>query len=288
MTVQAYAAPEQPAYGPAYPVTPQPQLPLGPQFATHQRLTVLLHARAKQGKSTLSATVPWPALVLDGEGSWRFIPVRKIYWDPMTQPVPVYDGTWDACIVHVQDWQTFEMAFNYLWMWTTPFVSIVVDSITEIQRRCKANLKGTEAMKIQDWGVLLSRMDAKIRGLRDLCLVPSMPTRCVIFVAETRYHYQTGRWVPSMQGQIENALPYWVDICGHMYPDWDLDANMQPTREVRRVWIGPHQQYETGERVQGRLGTTCVNFYRPPDGQVGRDIQNWMIHIFGIQGGTGQ
>jgi hypothetical protein len=279
VTVQTYApAPVQPA---------QQWLPAGPQFSIWERLTVLIHARSKRGKSTLSATVPWPALVIDAEGSWRFIPVRKIYWNPMTQPVPVYDGTWDACIVHVQDWQTFEMAFNYLWMFLTPFVSVVVDSITEMQRRCKANLKGTEAMKIQDWGVLLSRMDAKIRGLRDLCLIESVPMRCVVFIAESRFNNQIGKWVPSMQGQIENALPYWVDICGYMYEDWMPDANNQATQEVRRIWIGPHPQYESGERVQGRLGYV-LNFYRPPDGQVGRDIQDWMCHIFGVQGGTRQ
>jgi hypothetical protein len=258
------------------------------QFTTHQRLSILIHAMAKKGKSTLSATVPWPALVFDAEGSWRFIPVRKVYWDPTSgQPLPTYDGTWDACVVHVRDWQTFNMTWNYLRQWATPFVSIVVDSITELQRRCKENLKGTEVMKIQDWGVLLAQMDRAIRGIRDLCLIPSIAVRCVVFVAETRFDRDTSRWVPAMQGQIERALPYWVDVCGYMYPDFDLDANNQPTRELRRIWISQHPQYEAGERVQGRLGQ-YINFYRPPEGQVGRDIQNWMTQVFGLQGGTQQ
>ena len=36
-------------------------------------LSVLIHAAAKVGKSTLSSTAPPPILVLDVEGSWKFI-----------------------------------------------------------------------------------------------------------------------------------------------------------------------------------------------------------------------
>jgi hypothetical protein len=267
--------------------TSSPEVTGGPVevFSTHQRLSWLIHGQSKKGKSTLSATAPKPVLVLDAEGSWRFIPGNIVYWDPLHETPPVYDGTWDICIVHIREWATVHMVYQYLRQWpnlftTTGPTSVVVDSITEIQRRCKANLKGTEAMKIQDWGVLLSAMDSTIRGFRDLCLIPQLTVRCVVFVSETR-ESNTGRMVPYLQGQIATSLPYWVDICGYMYPDYDVDANGQATRECRRIWISPHQQYEAGERVQGKLGGV-LTFYKPPDGTVGTEIAWWMKVVFGL------
>jgi hypothetical protein len=256
-----------------------------PVYSTHQRLSWLIHGQSKKGKSTLAATSPKPVLVLDAEGSWRFIPGNIVYWDPLNETPPVYDGTWDICIVHIREWATVHMVYQYLLQWPNLFttagpISVVIDSITEIQRRCKMNLKGTEAMKIADWGVLLSAMDSTIRGFRDLCLIPQLTIRCVVFISETRENSQ-GRQVPYMQGQIATSLPYWVDICGYMYPDYDADANGQQTRECRRIWISPHTQYEAGERVQGKLGGV-LTFYKPPDNTVGTEIDWWMRVVFGL------
>lgn len=250
-------------------------------FDTHQRLSILVHAASKLGKSTLSGTAPKPILVLDAEGSWRFIAVRKVYWDPETGPPPEYDGTWDACIVTVNRWDTVENVYRWITQYQTPFVSVVIDSITELQRRLKQNLVGTDAMKIADWGVLLSKMDDKIRGYRDLTLMPQLNTRCVVFIAETRQRHSDNKWIPYLQGQITISLPYLVDICGYLYPDWERDENGQPTQEVRRLWISPHPDYEAGERVQGRLGQ-YLTIQRPAVGTSGSDIEDWMRVIFDV------
>jgi hypothetical protein len=266
-------------------------------FTTTQRMSWLIHGYSKKGKSTLAATAPKPVLVLDAEGSWRFIPARKVEWNPLTETPPTYpvderaktpqnpEGRWDVCIVYIAEWATVQMTYNYLTQWPNLFttcgpVSVVIDSITEIQRRCRTNLKGTDAMKIQDWGVLLSLMDATIRGFRDLCLMPQLAVRCVVFVSETR-EGTNGRLVPYMQGQIAVSLPYWVDVCGYLYPDYEVDGNGQATQEVRRLWIGPHQQYESGERVQGKLGSVLTILKPPPD-TVGIDIEWWMRIIFNM------
>lgn len=250
-------------------------------FDTHQRVSILIHAGSKLGKSTLSGTAPRPILVLDAEGSWRFIAMRKIYWDPDTGAPPAYDGTWDACVVVVQRWETVETVYRWITQYQTPFTSVVIDSITELQRRLKQNLVGTEAMKMQDWGVLLAKMDDKIRSYRDLTLLPHVNVRCVVFIAETRQRHTDNKWVPFMQGQIGVALPYWMDICGYMFPDWEPDDNGQPTREVRKLWIAPHPEFEAGERVQGRLGQ-CLTIRRPDPGTTGTDIVDWMKVIFDV------
>ena len=260
-------------------------IPVHQVFNSDQRFSILIHALSKKGKSTLSSTAPMPILVLDAEGSWRFIPVRKRHWDPTVEGPPIYDGTWDVCIVTVQQWQTVELV--YRWITQTPhvFVSVVIDSITEIQRRCKMNLRGIEALRTQDWGTLLSVMDKVIRDFRDLTLVHSSSVRCVIFISETKQNVER-KYYPYMQGQISDSLPYFVDICGFLYPDYETDANGQATEEVRRLWIGPNPpppapQFESGERVGGRLGYVQT-IRKPPIGKVGTDITDWMKTIFSI------
>lgn len=257
------------------------------EFATHERMSILIFGASKVGKSTLAATAPPPILVLDAEGSWRFIgdPQRVVTWNIVSEAMPTYDGSWDICVVHVRDWQTMERAYSYLRQYSTPFVTVVLDSITEIQRRLKANIRGAESMKMQYWGDLLDKMDDLIRGIRDLTLIPSIPLRCVVFTAESIVG-KDNKLGPSMQGQISGALPYWVDLSGYFFSGFDVDANGIPTQEVRKLWIGPHAGYHTGSRVQLRLGYELIA--RPPDptGALGTDIQEWMTRAFRSREGS--
>ena len=221
-------------------------------------LSILIHAAAKVGKSTLTSTAPKPILVLDAEGSWRFIKVKKTYWDPMKDTIPRHtdDSEWEACVVNVTDWATIQQVIMWLTQAPHDFQSVVLDSITEMQRRCKQNVVGDRKTEWSDWDDLLRKMDAVIRGYRDLTIMPG-PVRCAVFVGETRE--EGGKWKPYMQGQIKVSLPYWVDINGYLYPDYDEDENGAKTKRVNRLWIGPHPQFETGERVQGVLGDCLTN-----------------------------
>lgn len=241
-----------------------------------ETLSILCHADSKVGKSTFAATAPPPILVLDAEGSWKFIPLRMIPWDPMQGPPPQYDGTWDACVVSVQNWHTVQAVYQWLSYGGHSFRSLIVDSITEIQRRCKQNLVGFEAMKIQDWGSLLTHMDATIRGFRDLTLHPTNPIQVAVFIAETRQN-QSGKYIPYMQGQISIALPYWMDIVGYLFVQPILDANGQMSEQkIRRLLITPNPQFEAGERVQGRLG----EIVDPPPGHTGPSIWHMLFQVF--------
>lgn len=229
-------------------------------------LSLLVHADSKVGKSTLAATAPLPIVALDAEGGWAFMshstylasiygrPLNIIHWDPCTGPPPRYDGTWEICVATVQTWRSLECAYNWLVQGSSHnFRTIVMDSISELQRRCKQNIVApTEQMQQQHWGTLLMLMDAVIRGLRDLKDDPYNPIEVAVFIAETRT--TDGKWRPYLQGQITIALPYWMDIVGYLYIDTLLDENGQPTRRVRKLRIAPHPLYEAGERVQGVLG----------------------------------
>lgn len=221
---------------------------------------MLIHAASKVGKSTLTSTAPTPHLVLDAEGSWKFIrtagfksniPLRHKRWDPIREPAPVHDGSWDVCIVSVRDWSTMQHTYQALTQQPHNFKSLTIDSITEVQRRCKKNLKGSSAMQIQDWGVLLDEMDNLIRSFRDLTLDPTNPISCVMLVCETKMI--NGKWRPYMQGQIASTLPYWLDVVGYLYTMFTEDGNGQATIPRKVLHVGPSDYWESGERVQGLL-----------------------------------
>lgn len=240
-------------------------------------LSLLIHAPSKVGKTTTAATAPPPILAFDAEGGWKFIPLRKVSWDPVQGPPPVWDGSWDVCVVTVRDWYTVGTAYNWLAMGQHNFVSIVIDSVTEMQRRLKQNLVGTEQMKMQDWGSLLTQMDATIRGFRDLTLHATNPVQVAIFIAETRAN-DKGKYVPYLQGQIGIALPYWMDVVGYLFAQELLDANGQvtPGHSIRRMLIGVNEQFEAGERVQGRLGTVVD----PLPGHPTPNIYSMLLQVF--------
>lgn len=235
-----------------------------PTTMDERTLSLLIHAASKVGKTTLGFTSPLPILDMDAEGGSKFMegseflsrvlgrPIRVIYWDPRNAP-PTYDGTWDVCVVRVHHWSVVQQVYQWLATGRHSFRSLMVDSISEIQRRAKNELIGTDAMKIQHWGQLLTVMDNCIRGFRDLTIDPHNPIQVAVFISETREN-QKGKWVPYMQGQIGIALPYWMDIVGYLYVDQVLAPDGQTQMPQRKLLVAPHPLFEAGERVQGLVG----------------------------------
>lgn len=217
-------------------------------------LSMLIHGRSKAGKSNVSFTAPFPLLVQDAEGSTKFIntagfrskeKVRKIKWNPLEKEPPRHDGSWDVCVANIPDWMTMKTAYDHLRQSPHDFKSLSMDSVTEIQRKCKKNISSGQFQQ-QDWGKLLDEMDALIRGYRDMTLLPHNPLQVAVFIAETR---QTNNiWSPYMQGAIQTSLPYWVDICGFLFQEADETG----AKKVKML-AANHPQYEAGARVQGKL-----------------------------------
>lgn len=230
----------------------------------YRTLAMLVHGESKVGKTTLAATAPMPLLALDAEGGWKWIagtknpntgePYRRVDWDPMGPP-PEHDGTWDFCVVNVQKWKTVLDVYRWLTQAPHPFVSLAVDSITEIQRRCRQNIVGTDAMQMQQWGELLAQMEGVIRGYRDLANDTHNNINTVVFIAESKERGKSQKISPSMQGQIITSMPYWMDVVGYLYPERTPDENGQPNGPiVRRLVVEQNDEVEAGNRVQGRLG----------------------------------
>ena len=234
---------------------------------TNRALSILVHSDTKVGKSTYGATAPKPMLLLDAEAAHRFLPGKKVFWDPMREAPPVLgqgridpqDGTvyeveWDICVVVVREYTTMVKAFEWLNSGQHPFISVVVDSISEIQKRLKDSLRTLdEQMDQRKWGQVLDHMEWLVRGLRDLTEHPTKPIQAVVLTSMTTQ--RDGKWRPYVQGQLATTMPYFLDVIGYMFvQDIPNDDPTQPGYKIRRLLVTPHPQFEAGERVQGRLG----------------------------------
>lgn len=220
---------------------------LQPQAAVHngrrsQGLSFLVHGLAKAGKSTFGDSGPRPRLILDVEGASYWTPGRKIYWDPLRQTPPQPDGSWDSCIVLARDAATIHTTYRVLNSGAHPFNSLSLDSVTEVQQRLIDEMVGTKKIERDQWGALLRNVSNMSRSFRDLITHPVRPLWSVCMIAGT--HQVNGRWTPLLQGQIQDYMPYHVDILGYLDPLPD---------GTRNLLIGPHPQFLTGERVGGRL-----------------------------------
>lgn len=217
-------------------------------------LTAMVYGESKVGKSTFAVTAPYPRLMLDVEGGHRFLPIVIKYWDPLREEPPVADGTWDTCVVVVQTYDIVIKTYQWLQSGQHQFKSLIIDSISELQVKCIDNIAGTEQMKMQQWGELLRHMGGLLRDLRDLTMHPTNPLEAVVLTAMARQD-QTGKYRPYLQGQLAIQAPYFYDILGALTVEEMQNPDpLQPPYKVRRMYVERTNQYEAGERVQGRLG----------------------------------
>jgi len=217
-------------------------------------LTAMVYGESKVGKSTFAVTAPYPRLMLDVEGGHRFLPIVIKYWDPLREEPPVADGTWDTCVVVVQTYDIVIKTYQWLQSGQHQFKSLIIDSISELQVKCIDNIAGTEQMKMQQWGELLRHMGGLLRDLRDLTMHPTNPLEAVVLTAMARQD-QAGKYRPYLQGQLAIQAPYFYDILGALTVEEMQNPDpLQPPYKVRRMYVERTNQYEAGERVQGRLG----------------------------------
>lgn len=261
MTIQTYQPGQVQQYAQAY-SQPEP---------VAQGLSFLVHANAKAGKSALAATVPPPRVVLDAESGSFWAHSRKIRWDPTRQPPPRPDGSWDSAMVTVHSASVVDAAYRVLSSGQHPFNGVVMDSHTEVQQRCMDDLAGGRQLSRDNWGALLRQMNTMTRKFRDLITHPVRPVWGMCFIAGTKWDDRTRKWRPMIQGQAQDYLPYYVDVLGYI--------GIAPNG-TRHLLIGPNPDYETGERVYGRLPMTMQLAY-PPLGIPGWDITSMIQQVIG-------
>lgn len=186
-------------------------------------MTITIFGESGVGKTWLGTTAPGPRLILDVEGRTRFAPTKKGSWNPMAQP-PKADEIEETTVAVVRDFQTFNMAFQWLASGQHPWKSVVLDSVTELQKRVMDETVGTRMPETQDWGTVLRRMEALIRSFRDLTNHPTNPLDMVVFIAMA--HVKDSKYRPMLQGQIASTFPYYVDVLGYMYVSDDNQRHL--------------------------------------------------------------
>lgn len=191
-----------------------------------QDLTILVYGDSGTGKSWLTQTTPAPRLVIDAEsGGARFarrmiggelVQPDSVLWDPSEGSAPV-SGDWETCFVKIRTYQDLVDVYTELNDNPHEFQSIVLDSLTEIQGKCKETLRtGDEVMNERMWGVLLDRMENLVKSFRDLRQHPSFPVQCVMVVALSSV--KDGKHTPMVQGSLRDKLPGWMDVIGVLNP----------------------------------------------------------------------
>lgn len=187
-------------------------------------LSIVVHGGSKVGKSTFGSTTPAPRLIIDDEYGSRFTKGRKKEWNYWLEAPPEDDGTWDTVIVVPNSWADTGRIYEWLASGAHPFKSVVVDSITEIQKRLIDDVAGTEQVTMQQWGEIWRKGDDFIRRLRDLIKPTAMkPLDALVIIALTEE--DKGVWKPAVSGKLNKYIGAHMDIIGYMYVDNDLARN---------------------------------------------------------------
>ena len=210
-------------------------------------ICAVIHGPSGTGKSRLGATTPAPRLILDPENGSRFLPGKKVTWDPFTQEPPIDDGTWETCLVHVTNWDQAYQAYSWLASGQHPFRSVVLDSISELQRRLVDQVAGVNQPTIAQRGEILRGAEDFVRKLRDLTSNPVKPIEVVLLLALTEL--KDGIWRASVSGKLAISLPGFVDVVGYYYGEYIAPTEGAEKVFVRRLLIAPVPPYEAKDRT---------------------------------------
>jgi len=206
---------------------------------------MIVHGEPGVGKSSLAATAPAPRLVLDIEGGTRFLDVKRIVWDPMNSAPPEapIDGAWDTCIVYVRNYKVIKQVYDWLAAGKHPFRSVVIDSLTEAQKRLIDDVSGIDQPTQQNWGAILRTLEDLVRKLRDLTFHETFPLETVVVICLS--HMRDGKFRPFVKGQLELSLPGFVDVVGYLYVEQAPDGTAE-----RKLLIAPFGQIDAKDRTR--------------------------------------
>jgi len=172
-----------------------------------------------------------------------------VQWNP-TSPPPAADGTWDTCVVTTTELDTIRRAHQWLVAGQHPFKSVVIDALTEAQKRHIDDIAGTKPLAPQHYGDLLRTGDALVRSFRDLTLQVTNPLDVVVFVTGTREKGQDHPVMrPALLGQLAEMIGYTVDVMMYLTVEMNGDGQLK-----RRAQFVPVEGIAAKDRT-GKLGS---------------------------------
>lgn len=207
-----------------------------------KRWRLLLYGAPKTGKTSLAETAPGPRLFIDAEGGTDWLASRTVAWDPKSAPPKDLDEN-DTVVVHVKDWDEVELVNSWLQRGEHVFNSVVLDSITELQKLCKRAVSSS-GMELRDWGVLYDRMDPVLREIRDLTKHDTNPVWCVVITALS--NEKDGVMQPDIQGSMARSLAGQIDTIGYLQPG-TMNSDGQVGRELV---VDPKSSLYAGDRTK--------------------------------------
>jgi AAA domain len=213
-------------------------------------ISFLIYGASKSGKSTLAVSSPAPRLYMDVEAAARFLPIKRVAWNPAKEEPPEYDGTWDTAVVPTKNWDTVQKAYQWLASGKHPFNSFIIDSISELQQRYIEGISGRSQLQLQQWGDAFREVAGLIRDIRDLTVHPTKPVQCVVLTAMARN--RDGLWSPFVQGQLQDVMPYFLDLTGYLYVELEPGEGDMLV-EKRRLLTRRTTQFEAGQRLGGAI-----------------------------------
>lgn len=234
-------------------------------------LSILVHGESGAGKSSFSITAPFPQLFLDVEAGSRFLKTKKVKWNPKDGSAPpVYDGTWETCVVRVDDFEAALKAYEWLKSGQHPFKSVILDSISELQAKAQEAVNGRAQMQTQHWGTLLSKIAFFCRDLRDLTAQEVNPLEAVVVTAMSAT--KDGVVKPYLQGGVANQVPYWFDVSAYLFVDQEVNETTGEVTTVRKLLTTSHPQFEAKSRVPDLPGILA-----------NPNISHMLDSIFGVE-----
>jgi len=134
----------------------------------------------------------------------------------------------------VTSWSEIDNVMRVLVSGNHPFESVVVDSLTEIQKQLKDRLsQGPDALFDQQaWGKLLNNMEYLIRTLRDLTRPSAKRQIHVVVVTGTDDEMIPRK--PMFQGGLRKSYAGYFDMVGFMSTTKNADGEI-----IRQMQIQP-------------------------------------------------
>lgn len=205
---------------------------------TYRHISALIHGDFGSGKTMAAGGFPGPALVFDCEGGFEDVPgIRRVHWDPRTEPVPEFKPDEDDLfiMVDVREWSTLNAAYDYIVTRQLKVESVIFDSLTEMQRQLQESIKATG---FEYWGKQLETMTKMIRRLRDmvrnneinLCFVTSSDFETVKIETDKKSYTKA---VPLLQGALRKQVAGFFDLFGFMEIDETSGKNILYLRPSR-------------------------------------------------------
>lgn len=130
----------------------------------------------------------------------------------------------DVEVIRVQSWNDMQLIYNELYAMEHDYKTVVLDSLTEIQKFSMYNImaqvlrenpdRDPEVPSIREWGKNIEQIRRLVRAFRDL------PMNTVLTaLAVTDKDSDSGKIVtrPSLSGKLAMEVAGFVDIVGYLY-----------------------------------------------------------------------